>query len=444
MSAKDIKPAKFDSNTNSKITFKSWSQDVLAYTKKLNKSYAELMKVAEKLDEWNDEAFQLNLGDVSINRDNYSDINEDLTAILRNLTDGDAKGMVDAASSAGEAWWRMTERFYSKSNQGATAVADKIQATKRPTQISDAHNKLTQLKALLKEFERQSPDEPLPSAVIKSALIRVLPESFHKTFASGITVDKVSKGSLEDRLVQIIRENSTGPAAMDISRLENGEQTAQKPEEQPKAEEDQWWPSAAAAEQEGTGAYALQQKGKGKGKDGGKGEFQGYCDGCNGWGHTWRYCPKGKNGKGKGKGQYGKGWSEKGKGRVKGGKGKGWSKGINNFENDWYGNDGSWGGSWSGVAELASLELACEENDSRDPPESHKQLEEAEKSWAMSLIAENTEPIAETIAREREAGEWQVPVKTVKTRGRQSERTPFFSAQTLLIVIKMQSCSVLN
>ena len=114
----------------------------------MNKAYAELMKVAERLDEWNDEGFQLSLIDVGINDHNYEEINEDLTAILRNITDGDARGIVDAASSAGEAWWRMTERFYSKSNQGATAVADKIQSTKRPTQISDAHNKLTQLKAL--------------------------------------------------------------------------------------------------------------------------------------------------------------------------------------------------------------------------------------------------------------------------------------------------------
>ena len=114
-------------------------------------------------------------------------------------------------------------------------------------------------------------------------------------------------------------------------------------------------------------------------------------------------------------------------GKGKSGKGKGWGKGINHFENDWYGNDGSWGGSWSGVAELASLELGCEEDDSSDLPESHKQLEEAEKSWAMSLIAENTEPIAEKIAREREAGEWQVPVKTVKAKGRHSERAHFSS-----------------
>ena len=50
----------------------------------------------------------------------------------------------------------MVERFYSKSNQGATAVADRIQSTKRPGNISESHDKLTTLKRLLKEFERHN------------------------------------------------------------------------------------------------------------------------------------------------------------------------------------------------------------------------------------------------------------------------------------------------
>ena len=117
--------------------------------------------------------------------------------MLRHVTEGEAREMVDAAVCAGEWWFRMSERFSSKTIQGATAVANMIQESERPTSINESHGKLVAPKALLKEFARQSPKEPLPSAMVKSALARVLPEAYHKTLTANTELDTADKTAVE-------------------------------------------------------------------------------------------------------------------------------------------------------------------------------------------------------------------------------------------------------
>ena len=345
INAKDLKPHKFDSNVKSQQSYKQFAQDAAAWMKKIDKNLAEMLKATSQLEEWSDakyvEIVKQNLGIAEVK---IKELDDDMVDLLRNITEGDAREMVDAAGSGPEAWWRMSDRFYPKGCQGATATVDRIQKTARPANINDSYGKLIALKRLLKEFARQSPNEPLPSSVVKSAMIRVLPESYHKTLTHGLTIDKTTVTQLEDRVLQIITENTSGIVGMDLSELSaEKDREVHAPQDQPAtaAGADQWgsqgtegwWPSPSEL-QEGVGAYAL-QKGKG-GKGKGKSEFQGYCDGCNGWGHTWRYCPNKDKGKSKGKGkEQSKGWggkSGKGKGDKGYGKGYGKGKGVYGFE----------------------------------------------------------------------------------------------------------------
>ena len=70
------------------------------------------------------------------------------------------------------------------------------------------------------------------------------------------------------------------------------------------------------------GGEVMGFKGEGKGGGKGKGEFFGRCYECGQWGHSAKFCPKGK-GKGKQGGQ---------KGEQKGGfKGESWGKGYKGF-----------------------------------------------------------------------------------------------------------------
>ena len=383
--AKDLKPINFDNNTKTKLSFKEWSKDLNASLKKMDATYKEMLVIAGKYEgEWNEETYKKTvLSNISaVDALNYEEYDEDLTDYLRNVTEGDARDMVSAAASAGEAWFRMSERFYAKTVQGATAVANKISQTKRPTSINDANSKLTDLKGLLKEFARQSPDEPLPSSVIKSALIRVLPEAYHKTPTANVVIDKVDKSTIEDRIVNIIRDNTSGPVGMDLSDMVPEQAAPQHPQEQDPQQAaggqwqpgtgEGWWTQQTQQQQQPQEEGAGQEWGanafsKGKGK--GKSVFNGKCYICNQFGHSARFCQSKGKGKGKDKGfGKGKGSYVKGKGGDSwyskvGGKGNGgWGKGANSFEpNSWDNQD--WN-SWSDYPSLNCFEMGQSDNNS--------------------------------------------------------------------------------
>ena len=52
---------------------------------------------------------------------------------------------------------------------GATMIASKLQDIKRRTDLSDIFKLLTEIRGLVQEFKRQSPQEPLPTAIVKAA-----------------------------------------------------------------------------------------------------------------------------------------------------------------------------------------------------------------------------------------------------------------------------------
>ena len=84
-------------------------------------------------------------------------------AMMR-LTAGIALEIVDTSKTAGEAWYRVTERFYGKNVQGATATASQLQELKRLSQIVESFHSLNVIRKLVREFARQSPKEPMPSS----------------------------------------------------------------------------------------------------------------------------------------------------------------------------------------------------------------------------------------------------------------------------------------
>ena len=58
---------------------------------------------------------------------------------------------------------------------GATMTANRLQDIKRPTDLSDIFKLLTEICGLVQEFKRQGAQEPLPTAIVKAACLRVVP-----------------------------------------------------------------------------------------------------------------------------------------------------------------------------------------------------------------------------------------------------------------------------
>ena len=113
--------------------------------------------------------------------------------------------------------------------QGATAIASQLQELKRPTQIAESFHLLNVIRKLVREFARQSPKEPMPSAIVKAAYMRVVPETYRGAMETQVDVDKVEPHNLEDKVLAFIRNNTSGAAPMDIGNIAPGQTPAPGP-----------------------------------------------------------------------------------------------------------------------------------------------------------------------------------------------------------------------
>ena len=126
---------------------------------------------------------------------------------------------VETSKTAGEFWYRLTDRFYGRNVQGATAIANQLQELKRPTQIAESFHLLNVMKKLIREFVRQSPNEPMPSAIVKAAYMRAVPETYRRAMETQVDADKVDTHNLEDKVFAFIRKNTSCNAPMDLETL---------------------------------------------------------------------------------------------------------------------------------------------------------------------------------------------------------------------------------
>ena len=218
---------------------------------------------------------------------------------MKRLTAGIAREIVDTSKSAGEAWYRLTDLFYGVNVQGATTSASQLQELKRPTQIAESFHLLNVIRKFVREFARQSPKEPMPSAIVKAAYMRVVPETYRRTMETQVDVDKVEPHNLEDKVLAFIRNNTSGAAPMDIGNIAPGlgssSQSATSsshggsdsyPDLNNYEHAPQWGQDWNIGDADTSGSsdgelYGL-QKGKVKGKSG---SFNGICHNCGKSGH---------------------------------------------------------------------------------------------------------------------------------------------------------------
>ena len=185
---------------------------------------------------------------------------------------------------------------------------------------------LNVIRKLVREFARQAPKEPMPSAVVKAAYIRVVPETYRRAMETQVDVDKVEPHNLEDKVLAFIKNNTSGAAPMDIVNIAPGQTPGSDsyPGLNNYEHAAQWKQDWNTGDADTSGSsdgemYGL-QKGKGKGKSG---SFNGICYNCGKSGHSAKFCYS-KGGKAKGKGKKGdsKGWNDSKGWTI----GKGWSR----------------------------------------------------------------------------------------------------------------------
>ena len=204
LTLKDLKPDTFESNEKSKLSFRQWSDEFSSWVERIDQDFEKMLRLAAQMQEWDkdkfiDEAQQ----EYRLGAEKVAEFDKHIYLAMKRLTAGIAREIVDTSKSAGEAWYRLTDRFYRRKVQGATAIASQLQELKRPTQIAESFHLLNAIRKLVREFARQSPKEPMASAIVKAAYMRVVPETYRRAMETQVDVDKVEPHNLEDKVLAV-------------------------------------------------------------------------------------------------------------------------------------------------------------------------------------------------------------------------------------------------
>ena len=116
-------------------------------------------------------------------------------------------------------------------------------------------------------------------------MYQILPDRTESALKLELRNQKVTYDVLKKGVVSWLQNASSGTVPMDLGALEKDLMPGDE-------QEPPQWPDGENAGD----IDALNGKGKSKGKG-----FQGTCNGCGKWGHSWKYCFMNPNYKGKGK-----------------------------------------------------------------------------------------------------------------------------------------------
>ena len=344
LTLKDLKPDTFESNEKSKLSFRRWSDEFSSWVERIDQDFEKLLRLAAQMQEWDKDKFIAQARkDYRLGAEKIAEFDKHIYLSMKRLTAGIAREIVDTSKTAGEAWYRLTDLFYGRNVQGTTAIASQLQELKRPTQISESFHLLNVIRKLVREFAQQSPKEPMPSAIVKAAYMRVVPETYRRAMETQVDVYKVEPHNLEDKVLAFIGNNTSRAAPMYIGNIAPGQtptpglgSSSQSTTSSSHVGSDsypdlnnyehasQWGQDWNTGDADTSGSsdgelYGL-QKGKEKGTSG---NFNGICDNFGKSGHSVQFCyAKGGKSKGKGKKGVSKGWNDSkrwipGKGTVR-------------------------------------------------------------------------------------------------------------------------------
>ena len=220
---KDLKPDNFESNEKSKLSFHQWSDEFSSWVERIDEDFEVMLGLAAQMQECDEDKFVFAAQQgYRLGAEKIIECDKHIYHAMKRLTAGIAREIVDTSKTAGEAWYQVTDRFYGKNVKGATATASQLQELKRLSQIAESFLSLNVIRMLVKEFARHSPKEPMPSAIVKAAYLKVVPETYRRALETQVDVDKVEFHSLKDKVLAFIRNKTSGSAPMDIGAVTPG------------------------------------------------------------------------------------------------------------------------------------------------------------------------------------------------------------------------------
>ena len=124
LTLKDLKPDTFESNEKSKLSFRHWSDEFSSWVERIDQDFETLLRLAAQMQEWDKDKFIAEAQqDYRLGAEKVAEFDKHIYLAMKRLTAGIAREIVDTSKTAGEAWYRLTDRFYGRNVQGATAIA---------------------------------------------------------------------------------------------------------------------------------------------------------------------------------------------------------------------------------------------------------------------------------------------------------------------------------
>ena len=188
---------------------------VFSWVERIDQDFETMLRLAAQMQERDKDKFIAAVQqDCRLGAEKVAEFDKHIYLVMKRFTAGIAREIVDTSKIAGEAWYRLTDRFNGRNVQGATHCqsSPRIEAT---YQIAESFLLLNVIMNLVREFARQSP-QAMPSATVKSACMRVVPETYRRAMETQVDEDKVEPHNLEDKALVFIRNNSSGAVPMDI------------------------------------------------------------------------------------------------------------------------------------------------------------------------------------------------------------------------------------
>ena len=129
LTLKDLKPDTFESNEKSKLSFRQWSDEFSPWVERIDQDFETLLRLAAQMQEWDKDKFIAEAQqDYRLGAEKVAEFDKHIYLSMKRLTAVFAREIVDTSKKAGEAWYRLTDRFYGRNVQGATSTS-RVEAT---------------------------------------------------------------------------------------------------------------------------------------------------------------------------------------------------------------------------------------------------------------------------------------------------------------------------
>ena len=167
LTLKDLKPDTFESNekSKSKLSFRQWSDEFSSWVERIDQDFETLLRLAAQMQEWDKDKFIAEaLQDYRLGAEKVAEKEKNIYLAMKRLTAGIAREIVDTSKTAGEAWYR----------------------THRPVLWEERARRDRHCQSTSR-VEATHPDcgifplaEWMPSAIVKAAYMRVVPENYRR------------------------------------------------------------------------------------------------------------------------------------------------------------------------------------------------------------------------------------------------------------------------